>query len=176
MVQFLEGITPRGRRVHLLHDRDHGRAGLQRLGQRRHEQRGGGAVPARHHAGTPGGAGVPVGHRPARVLLPVRHLPDPPVPGREQHRRRHALPEDHLYLVALQRGGYLIGDCGLTASHLHDTSIALAVSAPRRVSWQTLQPWLLEKTPKGIRRQESLTAGLRRPGGFLSVPAGSRAR
>lgn len=152
VVQFLEGITPRSRRVHLLHDRYYGRAGLQCLGQRRHEQCGGGTVLTRHHTGAPRYAGIPVGHCPARVLLPVRHLPDPPVLDREQHRRRDALSEDHFHLMALQRGGYLIGDCGLMASHLYYTSIALAVSAPREVSWQTLQPRLVEKTPKGIRR------------------------
>src|SRR5260370_1345300 len=85
------------------------RAALAR-GRRGHAA--GGPFRAAPPPGRPGGGGAPVGHPPARFPLPVRHLPDPPALGHEQHRRRHALPEDHFHLVALQRGSYLIGDCG----------------------------------------------------------------
>jgi len=113
---------------------------------------------------------------PPAVLLPVRHLPDPPGP-----RPRAAPPTARsarrsLHLVALQRGSYLIGDCGLMASHLHYTSITLAVFRSPSGLMANTSAAARREDPEGDSPTGVADGRGRGVLGFLSIPAGSRAR
>ena len=100
VVQLLEGVAVGGVARHLLHQGQHGHAGLQRLRQRGHQQGGGGAVLGGDDADLAADAGIAIRHRAAGVLLPIDLLVDADMRAGQVEGAGQALAEGQGYAVA----------------------------------------------------------------------------
>jgi hypothetical protein len=103
VVELLECVAIGLRAPHVLHDRDDGDRRLERLCERRCEQRRRRPVLRGHDGHFVRGARIAVGHGASRVLRAVRDLPDAELRRHEIERRRQALPEHDFDAMARER-------------------------------------------------------------------------